>query len=111
MPNQMARLFLNDTEVGRVIICRREDSWGFGEFEPERSFSEFAPYFGRWSLLMHAEDDAERVSPDALSELREVERSIDGLKAKLLVDGEESGEGRAIRQLNIDGPLIEWKEQ
>jgi hypothetical protein len=66
-----------------------------------------APVFGRWSLLMHADDDQRRLTREALIELREAENAIDQLHAALQEDERPAHE---IRQLNIDGPLIEWWE-
>jgi hypothetical protein len=84
-----------------------------GEFSPGHNFSSFAPRFGAWSLLMHADDGPVdpahgRLSEAASEELREAEWEIDRLHAKLYLDGPQ--EWRKISQLNIDGPLIEWKE-
>lgn len=103
-----ARLFLNDKDVGDVVIRGWEGSWGFGEFAPREGFSDFAPIFGSWSLLMHADEDAAKLSPDAAEELRQAEYAIDSLRAKLFLP--TRNEWRAIRQVNIDGKLIEWKE-
>jgi hypothetical protein len=108
-----ARLFLNDRDVGTVQVKGWDDSWGFGEFLPGEGFSRFAPRFGAWSLLMHADDGSDdpahgRLSAAAAEELREVEQEIDRLHAKLFLVGPQ--EWRPVSQLNIDGPLIEWKE-
>ena len=103
-----ARLYLNDTEVGMINVRGWDDSWGFGEFLPGDAFSSFAPHFGRWSLLMHADDGAERLSRAASEELRDAEVAIDRLHAKLYLS--KVGRWRTISQLNIDGRLVEWKE-
>ena len=110
---QTGRLFLEDREVGTVRVNGWDDSWGFGEFLPGDGFSVFAPRFGAWSLLMHADDGTDdpahgRLSGAASEELRKVEREIDRLHARLYLEGPK--EWRRISQLNIDGPLIEWKE-
>ena len=105
--HKTARLFLNDQDVGTVAVHGTESSWGFGEFHPNDKFSEFATIFGRWSLLMHADDDQKNPSEAALEELRKAECAIDLLRAKLFMI--ESKEWRQIRQVNIDGKLIEWK--
>jgi hypothetical protein len=111
-PSQLtARLFLNDRDVGRVKITGWDGSWGFGEFTPAEGFARFAPCFGAWSLLMHADagrDGTRRLSREAAEELREAECRIDRIHAKLFLAGLQ--EWRTISQLNIDGPLIEWKE-
>jgi hypothetical protein len=62
---------------------------------------------------MHADDDGNdasdgRLSDAASEELRKLEYDIDRIHAKLLLVGQ--GEWRNISQLNIDGELIEWKE-
>ena len=105
---RVGRLFLNGTEVGSVSVRGHDGSWGFGEFVPSPEFSLFAAVFGRWSLLMHADGDEERLSEAAADELRATEYEIDALRAALLL--EPAREWRPLRQINIDGPLIEWKE-
>ena len=102
-----ARLYLNGKEVGAVRLKSLADSWGFGEFEPGEAFSEFATIFGNWSLLMHADDGERKLSEAASEELRAAEYAIDSLRAKLRVEAD--GEWVDLSQLNIDGPLIEWK--
>jgi hypothetical protein len=103
-----ARLYLNDQEVGTIKVYGWDDSWGFGEFTPGAAFSAFAPYFGRWSLLMHADDHDARLSRAASDELREAEVAIDRIRAKIYLS--KTDKWRKITQLNIDGPLVEWKE-
>jgi hypothetical protein len=100
-------LYLDDTLVGLVTVKGEDNSWHFGEFEPCEAFSTFAPLFGRWSLLMHADEDADRLSNAAADELREVEQAIDRVRARLRLF--DTGEWRDLRQLNIDGELIDWK--
>jgi hypothetical protein len=108
-----ARLFLDDREVGAVKVKGWDDSWGFGDFVPGDGFAPYAPRFTTWSRLMHA-DEAEggatrgRLAPETADRLREVEWEIDRIHAKLFLVGPQ--EWRKISQLNIDGPLIEWKE-
>jgi len=101
-------LYLNDTDVGTVNIRGWQSSWGIGEFKPNDRFSDFAPIFGNWSLLMHADADQARLTPEAAEELRRAEYAIDALHAKLFLP--ETKEWRRIGQVNIDGGLIEWKE-
>ena len=104
-----ARLFLNDREVGSVRVNGWDDAWGFGEFAPGEGFAPFATRFGAWSLLMHADDEADgRLSDAAAEALRQVEYDIDRIHARLFLVGQR--EWRKISQLNIDGPLIEWRE-
>lgn len=100
-------LYLDDTLVGRVIVKGGDSSWYFGEFQPLDAFAAFAPLFGRWSLLMHADEDADRLSTAASEELREVEQAIDRVRARLRII--DTGEWKDLTQLNIDGELIDWK--
>ena len=116
--NLTARLFLNDHDVGAVKVKGWDDSWGFGDFAPGEGFAHYAPKFGAWSLLMHADLPSDlpdspdtrdwRLSDDAADALREIEQDIDRIHAKLFLVGPK--QWRKISQLNIDGPLIEWKE-
>jgi len=103
-----AELYLNDTPVGAVTLRGSDNSWGYGTFHPNDAFAAFAPLFGRWSLLIHADDQTDRLSPAASEELRRAEFAIDGIHAKLLWP--DRREWIAITQLNIDGDLIEWKQ-
>ena len=105
----LAELRLNGKRVGRVWVRGTSDSWSWGYFEPEESFAEFAPLFGTWSLLMHAEDDSRRQSRAASEELREIEVAIDGLRSELYWPQQQ----RTTRawQINIDERLVEWKHE
>jgi hypothetical protein len=103
-----ARLFINGVDVGAVAVKGWEGSWGIGEFLAGEAFAPYAPRFARWSQLMHEDAGADRLSDAALQELRRVECELDALRAELLLC--DSGQRRRIRQLNIDGQLIEWKE-
>ena len=102
-----ARLIINGKAVGRVRVRTFADSWGFGDFEPSGAFAEFAPLFGNWSLLIHADYDEHQLSAAASEELRRVELALDALRAKLIFD--DGDEVLDLTQLNIDGPLIDWK--
>ena len=102
-----ARLYINDGYVGEVLVQGAEDSWSHGEFRPAQGFAAFAPLFGRWSLAMHSGGAYEPLVHWASDELRQVECNIDRLHAKLYFA--ESGRWVRCSQLNIDGPLIEWK--
>lgn len=102
-----AELYLNGKHVGRVLVKGGDHAWNFGEFSPNDAFAEFATIFGLWSLLMHADEDADRLTTAASEELREIEIQIDRIRAKLRV--EDTGEWHAINQINIDGELIDWK--
>ena len=109
MPRSIAtaELYLDDRHVGTVQVHGRESSWGWGDFKPNGEFAQFAPLFGEWSLLIHA-DDQSHLSPAASEELRKSEFAIDKVKARLHFPA--TNEWQSISQLNIDGPLIEWKE-
>jgi len=104
-----AELYLNDLHVGTVHVMGWESSWGMGEFQPNDGFSRFAPLFGVWSLLMHADDEGARMSSEASEELRRVEYEIDRLRARLHFV--ETDEWRDVGPVNIDGKLVEWKER
>ena len=105
--SRLARQFLNDTEVGRVSVRGHSDSWTFGEFAPSHRFSDFARVFAHWSLLMHSNDVGERVNASVAEKLRACEYEMDALRASLMLEDPEERE--QLRQLNIDGCLIEWK--
>jgi hypothetical protein len=102
-----ATLYINDEAVGGVSVQRIGPSWSYGRFNPAEAFARFAPLFGRWSLLMHDGAEYQRLSKDVSDRLRRAEFEIDHLHAKLhLLD---RNEWVTCSQLNIDGPLIEWK--
>jgi hypothetical protein len=104
-----AELVLDGVRVGVVTVRGADAAWSWGDFEPAPSFSKFAPLFGLWSLLLHADDERDRQSQDAADELRQTERAIDLLKAEL--HWTEGGAQVKLEQLNIDGTLIEWKQR
>jgi len=103
----LALLYLNGKPVGQVYVKGWEDSWGLGEFHPTPDFSEYAPLYGLWSLLMHADEDT-RLSREASQELSQAESQLDTIKARLLFPQNE--EWVDVAQLTIDGALLEWKE-
>ena len=103
-----AHLYLNSVHAGIVIARRHDHAWAFGDFTPTDQFATFAPLYGRWSLLMHADAGDERLSREAAEELRETERAMDCLKASFFVPS--TGEWCKLAEINIDGPLIEWRE-
>ncbi|HWE02582.1 MAG TPA: hypothetical protein VG326_09250 [Tepidisphaeraceae bacterium] len=105
---RVGHLYLNDVEVGVVSVRGQDGSWGFGDFTPSPEFVAFASLFGQWSLLMHADEADVRLSEAASEELRYTERELDSLRAALLL--ENPREWHPLRQVNIDGPMIEWKE-
>lgn len=102
-----ARLFLNDHDVGLIEIKRFDDAWGFGDFRPGDGFARYARHFGDWSRIMHTPHDDDRLTDADRKALREAEERIDRLRAKLLLV--DSGEWRRVTELNIDGPLVEWR--
>jgi hypothetical protein len=104
--HRQARLYLNGEAVGTVEAEGSTVSWGFGHFAPDEAFSKFAPLFGAWSLLIHEEDD--QASEEALMELRGAELAIDALRAELLWT--DTQQRTRIRQVTIDGGLIEWNQ-
>jgi hypothetical protein len=55
---------------------------------------------------MHADDTDPQLSAAASEELRRAELALDALKSVLELD---DGARLALGQLNIDGPLVEWK--
>jgi hypothetical protein len=104
-----AKLYINDDYVGDVVVQGCEGSWSHGQFSAQQTFQKFAPLFGQWSLLMHADGAYEPLSRAASDALRRVEFRIDRLSAKLFF--ERTGKWVTCAQLNIDGPLIEWKRR
>jgi hypothetical protein len=104
-PGSKAKLYLKGQLVGSVVVRGSDASWAYGEFHPDEAFVGFAPIFGQWSLLMHADDD--KLSSHASEELRRVEATLDALRARLHFP--EKDEWLDLAQINIDGSLIEWK--
>src|SRR4051794_27109010 len=74
-------LHLNGARVGEIVVYGWDASWTYGRFTPLDGFGRFAPIFGRWSLLMHA-DEQEPLSRAASEELREAEQQMDAVKAR-----------------------------
>ncbi|CAN5459713.1 hypothetical protein BH10PLA1_BH10PLA1_05900 [soil metagenome] len=101
-----AELFIDDVRVGEVELRGMDTSWSFGQFKPFACFSKFAPYFGQWSMLMH-EDEKQALHEAASEELRRVEYAIDRLKIRMFFP--EDDKWVRVTQVNIDGPMIEWK--
>jgi hypothetical protein len=104
--SRQAELILNGRSVGTVAAEAAADAWGFGYFTPNEAFSDFAPVFGVWAMLVHEEDDAGRASATALDELRRLEWAIDAIHAELYWT--DTQDRTPINQLTIDGSLIEW---
>jgi hypothetical protein len=102
-----AHLYLDGQNVGTIAVKRNEYGWGFGDFFPNGKFSAFAPVYGRWSLLMHADAEEELLSAATSEELRETEQAMGLVKASLFVPS--TGLWHSLGQINIDGTMIEWK--
>jgi hypothetical protein len=106
---RQARLFLNGVPVGEVRSDGASGAWGFGHFVPGEGFGKFAPLFGAWSLLIHEDDNTDDSTKEVLEELRSAEAAIDRLRAELLwLDSQERVN---VRQLIIDGELVEWNAE
>src|SRR3954454_20310930 len=78
-----AILHMNDKRVGVVIVAGSSDSWAWGEFTAEEAFAEFAPLFGIWSLVMHADEGSKHLRRAASDELRQAEAALDMLHCQL----------------------------
>ncbi len=102
-----ATLYLNDKPVGTVVHRGASDSWSWGDFTAGPGFAEFAPLFGMWSLMMHADEADHRLSREAADELRNTEAALDALRARLHWPTHDRW--LDIGQINIDATLIEWK--
>ena len=102
----VARLHIDGREVGSIIVGGINSTWTYGQFTPGDCFAEFATLFGRWSLLMH-EDEDRPLHPTASTALADAERQMDSLHVKLHFP--DAGVWQLVRQLNIDGQTIEWK--
>jgi hypothetical protein len=101
-------LFINGQSVGNVVSESISEGWGFGRFTPSAAFSQFAPIFGAWAMMLHEDDDRDRTSPEARDELRTLETTLDQLKAEL--HWTEPEQHVIVRQLTIDGTMIEWNQ-
>lgn len=106
--NVAARLFLNDQDVGAVHVKGWDDAWGFGDFVPGETFTRYARHFSAWSRLIHARHADDQLTDADRAALRGVEYEIDCLRAKLFLADRK--QWRPIAQLNIDGPMVEWRE-
>ena len=89
-----------------VSVRGHSGSWAFGEFAASPQFAAFAPVFANWSSLMHAEARRRAAQRDSLGKAARLSTSLMHFATLVL----ENPEARhQIRQLNIDGGLIEWK--
>ena len=103
-----AVLYLNETRVGEVNVKSGNATWGYGHFAPETDFSVFAPIYGRWALLMHAQAESEKPDRATAEELARAERLVDSVKAKLYFVN--SAEWVKVSELMIGTELLEWRE-
>jgi hypothetical protein len=103
-----AVLHLDGEAVGDVIVKGWDGSWGYGTFLPSERFSEYAPLYGLWSLLMHADDEDEKLSDAASEELLQAEAQIDAIRTRLYFP--KNQQWADVAELNIDGEMLEWKE-
>lgn len=101
------RLHMDGRDVGEIVVARWDTSWTYGRFTPNEAFEPFANLFGRWSLLMH-EDEAEPLHQATSAALADAERQMDALHVR--VHFPTHGGWRDVRQINIDGAIVEWKE-
>jgi len=102
-------LYLNGEPVGKVYADGSSNSWGFGHFAPTDAFGKFAALFGVWSLLIHEDDHLDHSTREVLEELRSAEKAIDSLRAE--VRWSDARNPLTVRQLTIDGSLIEWNQE
>lgn len=103
-----AELYLQGVPVGEVEVKGWNANWGFGNFKPNAAFSHYAPIFGRWSLLMHAQADDERMDKATAEELSRAERQLDALRAKLRFP--KVDQWVDVAELAISNELLEWRE-
>ncbi len=103
-----AILLLNGEPVGTVHARRWDTSWGFGEFCPSEAFSNYAPMYGMWSLLMHADDETAALSRDTIEELAKAEAMLASIRAQLVFVADQHRID--VAELTIDGDQLEWKE-
>ena len=103
---QTGRLFIEGQHAGDVQISGWKGCWGIGTFRASPSFDSFKSLFSEWSRLMHA--DPGPLGDDAANRLREIEYQMYALRCQLWLV--EACQWRQILILNIDGPMIEWKE-
>ena len=107
-PGATGVVHLNGVAVGTVTVTGYDTSWGFGTFRPDGRFARFAPAFGLWSRLMHADGDGRPLSRATSTALVRAENAMDAIKARLFFPAD--GAWVDLFQLNIDGELLEWKE-
>src|SRR5690349_10955535 len=102
-PGTTVALHINGKDVGTITVRGHNHGWHFGDFAPNACFAEFAPLYGRWSLLMHADGADEGLSDAASEELRGTEIEMDRLHARIFQPSAEQWQD--VVEINIDGPL------
>lgn len=107
MPGSIARLHIDGQEVGVIVVRGSDSTWCYGTFTPGQRFAPYASLFGAWSLLMH-EDEDRPLHPTAQQALNDAERKMDQLHARIHFP--DQNHWQRVRQINIDGTDIEWRE-
>ncbi|HEX8911879.1 MAG TPA: hypothetical protein VF796_05935 [Humisphaera sp.] len=102
-----AHLHIDGKLVGTIEVTGWDSTWTHGRFTPTDGFAPYATVFGRWSLLMH-EDEHAPLHGAAQAALADTERQIDMLHVRVYFPKED--QWHEVRQLNIDGGTVEWKE-
>lgn len=100
------RLHLEGKDVGSIVVGGNDSAWTYGQFTPAEGFAAFASLFGRWSLIMH-EDEDRPLHPSAQEVLNDAERRMDSLHAKIYFL--EQDVWQRVRQISIDGNDVEWR--
>src|SRR5438105_870997 len=80
MPGMKGHLHLDGREVGVIAVSGCDAALHYGRFMPGEGFAEFASLFGRWSLLMHDDEDRP-LHPTAQEALTDLERAMGNLHA------------------------------
>jgi hypothetical protein len=101
-------LYLNGQPVGKIDVQGWDGAWGFGSFQPDPAFAQFAPLYDEWARLMHSPKIAEQLTEDVADALRKVENALYAIEARIYI--EDIRAWRKADILTIDGALIEWKE-
>lgn len=102
-----AELHIDGRHVGQIEVVGWHSTYTHGRFTPGEAFAPYAALFGRWSLLMH-EDETRPLHATASSALAEAERDIDTLHVRIYFPKQDRWVD--VRQVNIDGDLVEWKD-
>ena len=102
-----ARLLLDGREVGNIVVGGGNTGSMYGTFTPCELFADFAPLFGRWSLLMHEDEDAPLHRSTAAA-LADAERQLDALHVE--VHYLDPDVRQPVQEVSIDGGVVEWRE-